>query len=258
MQKKPFKSSGSRNLFYFNSENLIYKKFKNLIIKTRNKSGRNDSGSIVFRSRSSLLIKQKKFNINYNLSYKILGIISSFSFIPFKNKLLTLVFFSNGGVSYFLSNDNFKLFDLFYNKLVHWPYQYKSKIKTTFFFLYQLPKLSIVSNLEIYPKRGVQYVRSTGVGSKIISFDRLNHSCLIKLPSGIKKIFSIYSFCFNGKIALPDNRYHKCGKAGLWRTYGYKSIVRGVAMNPVDHPNGGRTKSVKTPLTPWGKIAKKK
>jgi large subunit ribosomal protein L2 len=47
-------------------------------------------------------------------------------------------------------------------------------------------------------------------------------------------------------------------KAGYWRSFGVKSIVRGVAMNAVDHPHGGRTKSVKTPQTPWGFVTKKK
>ena len=46
------------------------------------------------------------------------------------------------------------------------------------------------------------------------------------------------------------------GKAGYWRSFGIKSLVRGVAMNPVDHPHGGRTKSIKYPQTPWGKTTK--
>jgi large subunit ribosomal protein L2 len=48
------------------------------------------------------------------------------------------------------------------------------------------------------------------------------------------------------------------GKAGYWRSFGLKSIVRGVAMNPVDHPHGGRTKAVKYPRTPWGHTTKYK
>ena len=53
-----------------------------------------------------------------------------------------------------------------------------------------------------------------------------------------------------GQLSLQDNVNCLNGKAGYWRSFGSKSLVRGVAMNPVDHPHGGRTKSVKYPRTP--------
>jgi large subunit ribosomal protein L2 len=59
-----------------------------------------------------------------------------------------------------------------------------------------------------------------------------------------------------GQLSLQDSLYCLNGKAGYWRSFGLKSLVRGVAMNPVDHPHGGRTKSVKYPRTPWGKTTK--
>jgi large subunit ribosomal protein L2 len=60
------------------------------------------------------------------------------------------------------------------------------------------------------------------------------------------------------KISLSEHSNMSNGKAGYWRSFGSKSLVRGVAMNPVDHPNGGRTKSIKYPRTPWGKTTKYK
>jgi large subunit ribosomal protein L2 len=59
-----------------------------------------------------------------------------------------------------------------------------------------------------------------------------------------------------GSISLKENKNFLNGKAGYWRSFGLKSLVRGVAMNPVDHPHGGRTKSVRYPRTPWGKTTK--
>jgi large subunit ribosomal protein L2 len=59
-----------------------------------------------------------------------------------------------------------------------------------------------------------------------------------------------------GSLALHDNKNFLNGKAGYWRNFGVKPLVRGVAMNPVDHPHGGRTKSIKYPRTPWGKTTK--
>jgi large subunit ribosomal protein L2 len=59
-------------------------------------------------------------------------------------------------------------------------------------------------------------------------------------------------------VALPEAKRFSNSKAGYWRLFGNKPTVRGVAMNAVDHPHGGRTKSIKHPLTPWGKTTKKK
>ncbi len=61
-----------------------------------------------------------------------------------------------------------------------------------------------------------------------------------------------------GRISLFEHSNCLNGKAGYWRSFGVKSLVRGVAMNPVDHPNGGRTKAIKYPRTPWGKTTKYK
>jgi large subunit ribosomal protein L2 len=61
-----------------------------------------------------------------------------------------------------------------------------------------------------------------------------------------------------GQLSLKNNKNFQNGKAGYWRMFGSKSLVRGVAMNAVDHPHGGRTKSVKCPKTPWGKPTKLK
>jgi large subunit ribosomal protein L2 len=55
---------------------------------------------------------------------------------------------------------------------------------------------------------------------------------------------------------LPENKRYKNTKSGYWRSFGCKPIVRGVAMNPVDHPHGGRTSTIKYPRTPWGKTTK--
>lgn len=122
--------------------------------------------------------------------------------------------------------------------------------------LFQIKKLAFVSVLELLPGFGAQYTRSSGTKSRIIKFDPISHSVLIKLSSGVKKIFSYYSFVMFGQLSLQENSNFLNGKAGYWKNFGIKSLVRGVAMNPVDHPHGGRTKSVKYPRTPWGKTTK--
>lgn len=83
-----------------------------------------------------------------------------------------------------------------------------------------------------------------------------HHVAVVKLPSGVRKFFSMYSIMTDGRCALRLKRKFSNTKSGYWRSYGQKPHVRGVARNPVDHPHGGRTKSIKYPRTPWGKTTK--
>jgi ribosomal protein L2 len=80
--------------------------------------------------------------------------------------------------------------------------------------LFQIKKLSFISCLELLPGSGLQYTRSPGTCSRIIKFDPDNYSVLIKLPSGVKKIFSYYSFVMLGRLALEDHSNCLNGKAG--------------------------------------------
>lgn len=254
LKKSTIRSAATRNVFFFFNNINFYRKIRSLSIGSKWKAGRNESGKIVFRTRTSLTIKNKNIKANFNLRYFKLGFLGSFTFVPFKNKLLSLIYYSNGSFTYYLSTEHHKLFSLiFYN--FHKKLK-KLKIKNIFFMLFQIKKLSFVSVLELLPGLGAQYARSPGTKARIIKFDLINHSVLIKLPSGVRKIFSYYSFVMFGQLALNDNKNFINGKAGYWKSFGIKSLVRGVAMNPVDHPHGGRTKSVKYPRTPWGKTTK--
>lgn len=254
LQKTFFTSAASRTAYLFYNKLNLQNKIKKFSLYKKWNSGRNDSGKIIVRTKASLLRKNKYIKINYNLRYVKLGFIATFQFVPFKNKLLSLIFFSNGSFTYYLSTENFKLFSFlhynFFKKLK------KLKNKNFIFMLFQVKKLSFISNIELLPGKNSQYTRSSGVKSRIIKFDNTNQTVFVQLSSGVKKIFSYYSIVMLGQISLSDHLKCTNGKAGYWRMFGSKSLVRGVAMNPVDHPHGGRTKSVKYPRTPWGKTTK--
>lgn len=256
LRKRYYTSPASRNSYYFYNKLNYQKKIVQLSLYKKWKSGRNDSGKIIMRTKSSLLVKQRAIRINYKLNYFKLSFIAGLQFIPFKNKLLSLIYFSNGVLSYFIANESHNLFTLFYyNK---YPKLKKLKIKNIFFVLFRLKKLTFVSCLELIPKKGAQYTRSSGTKSKIIKFDKDKHTAFLQLASGTKKFFSYYSFVFLGPIALPFAAKCYNIKAGYWRKFGVGSTVRGVAMNPVDHPHGGRTKAIRYQRTPWGKTTKYK
>ena len=171
---------------------------------------------------------------------------------------------SFGGITYVPTRPNEVLFLLL---------GYKNLIKTSqvFFYLYreitnlrphlkihQLPNLLIqqkknhpVSFLEQYPLRGIKYTRSLGSKSSITKLDTRVGLGIVKLSSGLRKVFSAFGLATEGNanIKILKNRILDT-KSGNWRKKGYKSIVRGTAKNPVDHPNGGRTNSLKYPRTP--------
>lgn len=132
------------------------------------------------------------------------------------------------------------------------------KINQSFHLIKYLPKNQAVSLLEILPNKGIQYARSTGVSAKIVKMDSRISTSLVKLPSGVKKVFSTFSIGSEGSVALPENKKWGNNSAGFYKRLGKKSKVRGVAMNPVDHPHGGRAKAIRYQRTPWGKTTKYK
>lgn len=253
-KKLPVTSPASRNVYYFKPRWLLFLKTRHLTLHKKWKAGRNDSGHVVMRTRSSLKNRSKSFLINYHFHYMQLGFISQFQFIPFKNRLLSLVHFSNGSLAYFITTQNHRLFSFFYlNKTEELNNHFRND---SFGFLVQMKITTKVSLLEVAPKRGAQYCRSPGTFGRIIKFDSNNDSVLIKLPSGCRKMFSYFSFVAIGQVALKKHASFLNSKAGYWRGFGVKPTVRGVAMNAVDHPHGGQTKSIKYPRTPWGKTTK--
>jgi len=114
----------------------------------------------------------------------------------------------------------------------------------------QLPKNKPISLLELIPLKGIQYIRSTGSRGSMVKMDSRSGKSIITLPSGVKKFFSMYGVGSKGSVALPSNTNFKNKRAGFYTNFGFKPTVRGVAMNPVDHPHGGRTKAIKYPRTP--------
>lgn len=168
------------------------------------------------------------------------------------NKYSILLKFSNGSYTYTLKNIKNNVFSYYYLKY-HLSHKFS---QFSLFFLFFLKKLIKINLIEYKPGDGIKYSRSLKSSSKIIQFNKNNYTSLILLPSKLKKIISIFSIVSFSNIDSFNPL--RLNKAGFWKTKGYKQTVRGVAMNPVDHPHGGRTKSIKHQRTPWGKTTKLK
>jgi large subunit ribosomal protein L2 len=115
-----------------------------------------------------------------------------------------------------------------------------------------LPKYCIFSNIVLTHKKKPIY--STSAGTYLNIFKKLEDTniYIIKLPTGEHKYISGDSVVLIGRNSNFFNKYTYIGKAGININKGFKPNVRGVAMNPVDHPHGGRTKTNQPEMSPWG------
>ena len=115
-----------------------------------------------------------------------------------------------------------------------------------------IPPGTMIHNLELYPGKGGQVVRSAGGSAQLMSKE--GDFALVKLPSGEVRKFSVDCMATVGQLGNLDHENVTYGKAGRTRWHGRRPTNRGVAMNPVDHPHGGGEGRVKGnhPQTPWG------
>ena len=122
--------------------------------------------------------------------------------------------------------------------------------------LSSIPTGTIIHNLELRPGKGAQVARGAGVSATLVA--KLGQYCQVRLPSG--EVRQILSNCTAsvGQVGNTDNENIKIGKAGRNRWKGKRPAVRGMAMNPIDHPLGGGEGVGKGhhPVTPWGQPCK--
>ena len=123
--------------------------------------------------------------------------------------------------------------------------------------LARIPMGTTVHNVELRPGGGAKLVRSAGAGAQIMS--REGSLANVKLPSGEVRRINVQCLATVGEIGNAEHGNVSDGKAGRRRWRGVRPTVRGVAMNPVDHPMGGgegRSSGGGHPVSPWGKLAK--
>ncbi|MGZ5861658.1 MAG: 50S ribosomal protein L2 [Methyloceanibacter sp.] len=125
--------------------------------------------------------------------------------------------------------------------------------------LANMPIGTIVHNVEMKEGKGGQLARAAGTYVQLVGRDA--GYAILKLNSGETRMVAAQCMATVGAVSNPDNSNINFGKAGRMRWKGRKPVVRGVAMNPVDHPHGGgegRTSGGRHPVTPWGKSTKGK
>jgi len=229
-------------------------KLKTLIKKKINKAGRNNSGKITVYHRGGGH-KRLLRKINFKLPKKE-GIIVNIEYDPNRTAFIAKVcYIENNTKKYFymLAPKNIKPLDTIsidQNPLV------LSKIGHT----YKMHKFNVgdnIYNIELIPNKGGQLVRSAGTYAEVLK--QTSNFTTIKLPSGEHRMIPNDCTATFGFIANENHKNINIGKAGKSRWLNKRPVVRGVAMNPVDHPHGGgegKSSGGRPSVTPWGKYTK--
>lgn len=255
-------SNGSNNIIRLVLKYPLQYTVKKLLTRRKSFSGRCVStGRIVVFSKGPRK-KNRIPVVNYSFRSTSLYFVGGVNFSnSFRTKILTVVFASSGSIFFKPLSIIDNLFNLvklkslfsFENSLFERislikPFLHIRKLP---FLLLQQEKNLPISFLELNLTKGTTYTRSLGSRSKLIKLDTRTGYGLVILPSALKKVFSIFGLATKGPVNLSISKNTlTSNKSGDRRKRGFKSKVRGVAMNPVDHPHGGRTNSIKFPRTP--------
>lgn len=224
---------------------LLKEKIKGL----KNSSGRNNFGKITIRHLGGGHKKNYRI-INFSRIENSIGIVCSIEYDPNRNTHIGSVFdINSANFFYTIAPKNLKIGDI-----IKSGQSAETKLGHSL-PLSRVPVGSLVHSVSTKPKKPAQVSRSAGTFSKLI--EKTFSYVKIKLSSG-KKI-RISPDCFAAIGIVSNELFHFCqlGKAGRKRWLNRRSSVRGVAMNPIDHPHGGgEGKKSGKGFTPWGKPTK--
>jgi len=226
---------------------------KSLLVGKKRNSGRNNLGRITTR-RIGGGHKKKYRVIDFRRNkIDVEGTVERIEYDPNRSAYVALVKYDDGNYSYILAAQGLKKG----NKIISSQSAEISPGNTL--PLKKIPVGTVIHNIEMKPGKGGQLARSAGSSAQLIGRD--GKYAQIKLGSGEVRLILSECFASIGAVSNPDQKNIKIGKAGRNRWLGKRPSVRGVAMNPIDHPHGGgegRTSGGRHPVTPWGKSTKGK
>ena len=254
MSLKTFKSytKSSRGTVLVDRKHLWKgKPLKPLSLGKVSSGGRNNLGRITSRGQGAGHKNKYRVVDFYRKKDDLKARVERIEYDPNRSANLALIKYEDGVWNYILAPNQIKIGDDVISG--------KSKeIKIgNCMPLNDIPAGTDIHNIELTPSGGGKLVRSAGSSAQILGTDE--NYCLIKLQSGeIRKVIN-FARATIGSVSNSDHQNIKIGKAGRNRWKGKRPSVRGVAMNPVDHPHGGgegKTSGGRNPVSPWGQSAK--
>jgi large subunit ribosomal protein L2 len=225
---------------------------RQLTVKNHSKKGRNCYGRITSRRRGG----------GHKRNYRIIDFrrdkvdipakVQAIEYDPNRSANLALLAYADGEKRYILAPRGLAVGDtvISANERVEFTVGFSLPLAV-------IPPATKVHAIELHPGRGAQIARSAGQAAQLISID--GDRATIKLPSGETRYLSARCRATIGEVGNHEHQNQSLGKAGRSRWLGRRPRVRGVAMNPVDHPMGGgegRTSGGGQPQSPWGQLSK--
>ncbi len=223
---------------------------KSLIVIKKKHAGRNSYGKITVRHHgggNKIKYRIIDFKRDNETPAKVIGV----EYDPNRSAYIALLENENGEKSYIIAPVGLKDGDTVYSGPA-------ADIKPgNTLPIANIPVGTMIHNVELYPGKGAQLVRSAGVFAQLIAKE--NGVAQVRLPSGEVRIIRLECKATIGQVGNIEHDTVKLGKAGKTRHLGIRPTVRGSVMNPCDHPHGGgEGKSPigrPSPVTPWGKPA---
>jgi large subunit ribosomal protein L2 len=224
---------------------------RSLLDRRRRRAGRNSAGRITVRHRGGG--HKRRYRV-IDFRREKVGIparVAAVEYDPNRSANIALLHYADGEKRYILAPVGIKPG----MKVVSGPEA--EPVPGNALPLARIPLGTAVHNVELVPGRGGALVRSAGGSAQLMS--REGKSAHLKLPSGEIRMINVNCMATVGQVGNLDHSAVNDGKAGRRRWRGIRPTVRGVAMNPVDHPMGGgegRSSGGGHPMSPWGKLAK--
>ena len=227
--------------------------FKSLVKGASSTAGRNNQGRITSRRMGSGVKRNYRMIDFKRDKTDVIGTVERIEYDPYRSAFISLIKYDDGEYRYIIAPQKLIVKD----KIIA---SNNADIKVgNCLPLKNIPTGTNIHNIEIKIGKGGQLVRSAGTFAQITS--KTIFEVQIKLSSGEIRIVNANCRATIGVVSNSDNKNTKFGKAGRKRLLGYRPKVRGVVMNPVDHPHGGgegKTSGGRNPVTPWGKPTKGK
>jgi large subunit ribosomal protein L2 len=213
--------------------------------------GRNNTGRITMRRKGGGAKRLYRIVDFKRTKFDIVGVVERIEYDPNRTAFIALINYEDGERVYILAPQRLGVGD----KIIA---SSKADVKPGNAMPFSgLPIGTIVHNVELKTGKGGQIARAAGTYAQFVGRD--GGYAQIRLSSGELRLVRQECMCTVGAVSNPDNSNQNLGKAGRNRNKGIRPSVRGVAMNPIDHPHGGgegRTSGGRHPVTPWGKPTK--
>ena len=226
---------------------------RKLTTALRKTGGRNNHGRITSRHRGGGHRRRYRIIDFKRNKFDLTAVIESIEYDPNRSPRIALVKYEDGEKKYIIAPEGLKVGDkIISSKGNQIPFKTGNAMP-----LGRIPEGLLVHNIELKPGKGAQMVRSAGAYARIMATEK--GMVTLKLPSGELRMVSEECIATIGTVGNKSHENVVIGKAGRSRWLGRRPKVRGVAMNPVDHPHGGgegKSSGGRHPVSPWGVPAK--